>query len=41
MKLLMEVLRVWNRETFGMVDLNIENCVKELNEIENLWAADL
>ncbi|MCH84540.1 hypothetical protein A2U01_0005372, partial [Trifolium medium] len=37
---LKEELRGWNREVFGILDLNIENTVKELNEAEGLAAID-
>jgi exonuclease III len=34
-KLLRECLRKWNREVFGILDLNIDKTVKELNDIES------
>ncbi|GAU32253.1 hypothetical protein TSUD_53800 [Trifolium subterraneum] len=37
-KRLKEELREWNREVFGILDLNIEKTVKELNEVEGLAA---
>ncbi|GAU51623.1 hypothetical protein TSUD_414500 [Trifolium subterraneum] len=40
LKRLKEELRGWNREVFGILDLNIENTVKELNELEGLAAID-
>jgi hypothetical protein len=40
MKSLKEGLRGWNRDVFGLVNLNIDNCVKEINEIEEAWASD-
>ncbi|GAU35431.1 hypothetical protein TSUD_375210 [Trifolium subterraneum] len=40
LKRLKEELKGWNREVFGILDLNIENTVKELNEVENLIAAN-
>jgi exonuclease III len=39
-RLLKESLRKWNKEVFGILDLNIENTVKELNEIEGLLGGD-
>ncbi|PNX81845.1 cysteine-rich receptor-like protein kinase [Trifolium pratense] len=36
LKCLKEELRGWNREVFGILDLNIEKTVKELNEVEGL-----
>jgi hypothetical protein len=41
MKSLKEALKNWNREVFGIVDLNIEKTVKELNDIEELIANDV
>ncbi|PNX54610.1 cysteine-rich receptor-like protein kinase, partial [Trifolium pratense] len=35
---LKEILKVWNREVFGILDLNIDKTVKELNEVEELIA---
>lgn len=35
LKYVKEKLRVWNREVFGVVDLNIEQVVKELNGMED------
>ncbi|MCH80366.1 LINE-1 reverse transcriptase like, partial [Trifolium medium] len=40
LKRLKEELRGWNREVFGILDLNIEKTVKELNEVEGLAATD-
>lgn len=34
LKYVTEKLKVWNREVYGVLDLNIENIVKELNIIE-------
>jgi hypothetical protein len=39
-RLLKESLRKWNKEVFGILDLNIENTVKELNDIEGLLGGD-
>ncbi|CAJ2637409.1 uncharacterized protein LOC123885966 [Trifolium pratense] len=39
-KRIKEELRVWNREVFGILNLNIENTVKELNETEALTDFD-
>ncbi|XP_045831276.1 uncharacterized protein LOC123922622 [Trifolium pratense] len=36
LKRLKEELRGWNKEVFGMLDLNIENTVKDLNEAEGI-----
>jgi hypothetical protein len=41
MKSLQEALKNWNREVFGIVELNIEKTVKELNDIEELIANDV
>ncbi|MCI01064.1 hypothetical protein A2U01_0022088, partial [Trifolium medium] len=38
LKSLKESLKVWNKEVFGLLDLNIDKTVKELNEIEDLNA---
>ncbi|MCI02122.1 LINE-1 reverse transcriptase like, partial [Trifolium medium] len=38
LKKLKESLKVWNREIFGILDLNIDKTVKELNELENMVA---
>ncbi|GAU34402.1 hypothetical protein TSUD_217420 [Trifolium subterraneum] len=38
LKRLKESLRKWNHEVFGIMDLNIEKTVKELNEIEEMIA---
>ncbi|MCH80924.1 LINE-1 reverse transcriptase like [Trifolium medium] len=38
LKILKENLKVWNREVFGILDLNINKTVKELNEVEDLVA---
>ncbi|GAU48536.1 hypothetical protein TSUD_282880 [Trifolium subterraneum] len=40
LKRLKEELRRWNRDVFGILDLNIENIVRELNEAEGLLAID-
>lgn len=44
-KLLNELLRVWNKEIFGLVDLNIELEVKELNVLDRVlnenWDASI
>ncbi|CAJ2673212.1 unnamed protein product [Trifolium pratense] len=34
-------LKVWNREVFGILDLNIDKTVKELNEVEEVLANGL
>jgi hypothetical protein len=34
LRLLKECLRKWNREVFGILDLNIDKSVKNLNAIE-------
>jgi aminoglycoside N3'-acetyltransferase len=36
MKRLKEALKVWNKEVFGLVDLNIDKTVKELNAADEL-----
>ncbi|MCI85021.1 hypothetical protein A2U01_0106299, partial [Trifolium medium] len=33
-----EALKGWNKEVFGILDLNIDKTVKELNEMEGLIA---
>ncbi|PNX83060.1 cysteine-rich receptor-like protein kinase [Trifolium pratense] len=38
LKMLKEGLKVWNREDFGILDLNIVKTVHELNEMEGLVA---
>ncbi|GAU33427.1 hypothetical protein TSUD_380630 [Trifolium subterraneum] len=38
LKRLKDSLNVWNREVFGIIDLNINKTVKELNEAEDLIA---
>ncbi|GAU10537.1 hypothetical protein TSUD_419470, partial [Trifolium subterraneum] len=38
LKRLKESLKKWNHEVFGIMDLNIEKTVKELNEIEEMIA---
>ncbi|GAU46303.1 hypothetical protein TSUD_283280 [Trifolium subterraneum] len=38
LKRLKEALKTWNQEVFGIMDLNIEKTVKDLNEIEELIA---
>ncbi|PNX62345.1 hypothetical protein L195_g052934, partial [Trifolium pratense] len=40
LKKLKEELRGWNREVFGILDLNIEKTVKDLNEAEALISSD-
>ncbi|PNX97198.1 cysteine-rich receptor-like protein kinase, partial [Trifolium pratense] len=35
-----EELKKWNKEVFGVLDLNIEKTVQELNEVEGLIASD-
>jgi hypothetical protein len=35
MKRLKEALKVWNKEVFGILDLNIEKTVKDLNDLED------
>jgi hypothetical protein len=39
-RLLKDCLRKWNKEVFGILDLNIENTVKEINDIEGLLGGD-
>ncbi|PNX74096.1 cysteine-rich receptor-like protein kinase [Trifolium pratense] len=39
LKKLKEGLRVWNKEIFGILDLNIEKTVNELNELEGMFAS--
>ncbi|KAK2435690.1 hypothetical protein QL285_020733 [Trifolium repens] len=41
LKKLKESLKVWNREVFGLMDLNINKTVKELNEVEDALAEGL
>ncbi|PNX80406.1 cysteine-rich receptor-like protein kinase, partial [Trifolium pratense] len=38
LKKLKEKLKVWNREVFGILDLNIDKTVKDLNDAEDLMA---
>ncbi|GAU30605.1 hypothetical protein TSUD_62250 [Trifolium subterraneum] len=38
MKKLKEALKAWNREIFGLMDLNIEKTVKDMNEVEEMLA---
>ncbi|MCI06375.1 cysteine-rich receptor-like protein kinase, partial [Trifolium medium] len=38
LKRLKESLKVWNRDIFGLRDLNIDKTVKELNELEDMVA---
>ncbi|GAU42970.1 hypothetical protein TSUD_188430 [Trifolium subterraneum] len=38
LKRLKEVLKTWNREVFGIMDLDIEKTVKDLNEVEEMIA---
>jgi hypothetical protein len=33
-------LKDWNRDVFGILDLNIEKMMHELNEVEGLLASD-
>jgi hypothetical protein len=40
-RLLRDYLRKWNKEVFGILDLNIEKTVKDLNDIEGLLARDV
>ncbi|MCI00463.1 hypothetical protein A2U01_0021482, partial [Trifolium medium] len=40
LKRLKEELKGWNKEVFGVLDMNIESTVKELNEVEGLLASD-
>ncbi|KAK2449476.1 hypothetical protein QL285_008670 [Trifolium repens] len=40
MKILKEALKGWNKEVFGIVDLNLEKTVKELNDVEDMLAND-
>ncbi|MCI13230.1 hypothetical protein A2U01_0034346 [Trifolium medium] len=40
LKRIKEELKVWNKEVFGALDLNIEKTVKEINEVEGLIASD-
>ncbi|KAK2420957.1 hypothetical protein QL285_031635 [Trifolium repens] len=37
-KRLKESLKKWNKEVFGIIDLNINKTVKDLNEVEDLLA---
>jgi hypothetical protein len=39
-RLLKEHLKLWNKEVFGFLDLNIEKTVKELNDFEGLLGGD-
>ncbi|MCH91947.1 LINE-1 reverse transcriptase like, partial [Trifolium medium] len=39
LKQLKEGLKIWNREVFGLIDLNIENTVTELNALEDVIAS--
>ena len=39
-KLLRECLRKWNRDVFGIIDLNIDKTVNDLNEIESFLEED-
>ncbi|PNX97063.1 cysteine-rich receptor-like protein kinase, partial [Trifolium pratense] len=41
LKRLKEELKIWNKEVFGILDLNIEKTVKELNDVEGLLASDM
>ncbi|MCI20516.1 hypothetical protein A2U01_0041678 [Trifolium medium] len=40
LKRLKEALKGWNKEVFGVLDMNIESTVKELTEVEGLLASD-
>jgi hypothetical protein len=40
LKLLKECLKDWNRDVFGILGLNIEKMMHELNEVEGLLASD-
>jgi hypothetical protein len=35
---LKEALKGWNKKVFGIVDINIEKTVKELNDLEDMIA---
>jgi hypothetical protein len=37
LRFLKEILKKWNKEVFGILDLNIDKTVKELNDIEKCW----
>jgi exonuclease III len=39
-KMLKAFLRKWNREVYGILDLNIDQTVKELNDIEGMLGVD-
>ncbi|MCI46653.1 hypothetical protein A2U01_0067894, partial [Trifolium medium] len=41
LKRVKEELKRWNKEVFGVLDLNIESTVKELNDVEGLLASDV
>ncbi|PNX59162.1 cysteine-rich receptor-like protein kinase, partial [Trifolium pratense] len=36
LKMLKESLKSWNKEVFGILDLNIEKTVKDINDFEGL-----
>lgn len=36
LKMLREKLRVWNKEVFGFLDLNIKNIVNKINALDEL-----
>ncbi|MCH81419.1 LINE-1 reverse transcriptase like, partial [Trifolium medium] len=36
-----EELKKWNKEVFGVLDLNIDSTVKKLNDVESLIASDV
>jgi hypothetical protein len=38
LKIVKETLKVWNKEVFGIIDLNLEKTVQELNELEDQFA---
>jgi hypothetical protein len=40
LKCLKEALKTWNKEVFGIEDLNINKTVKELNEVDERIATD-
>jgi hypothetical protein len=40
-RLLKDCLRKWNKEVFGILDLNIDKTVKDLNDIEGLLGEDV
>jgi hypothetical protein len=40
-RLLRDCLRKWNKEVFGILDLNIDKTVRDLNDIEGLMCGDV